>query len=217
MTENLKIKICGLRTIETVQAAVASGADFIGLVFYPKSPRYITPEAATELVAAIKNLPRQPQLVGLFVNAPLSELEEAAKLYSLDFLQLSGDETPADVQAATRIRPVFKSLRLPAATTLEAGLALAAPYANLPCTTLLLDTASKGLYGGTGETGDWTLAAGLAKHYPLLLAGGLSPENVNLAVKMVQPWGIDVSSGVESAPGLKDIVKIEQFCQNARS
>lgn len=217
MTDNLKIKICGLRTIETVQAAVASGADFIGLVFYPKSPRYITPEVATELVAAIKTLPRQPHLVGLFVNAPLAELTEAAERYNLDFLQLSGDETPAEVQAATRIRPVFKSLRLPVATTVEAALPIAATYGDISRTTLLLDTAARGLYGGTGETGDWALAAGLAARYPLLLAGGLNPENISLAVKMVQPWGIDVSSGVESAPGIKDIAKIEEFCRNARS
>lgn len=216
MANDTKIKICGLRTLESVQVASENGADFIGLVFYPKSPRYITPEATDELVAAIAKLKKRPQIVGLFVNASLAELTAATERYGLDYLQLSGDETPEQVQEAARLRPIFKSVRLPEATGVAEALESVAAFGDLPNVTLLLDTAKKGMYGGTGETGDWQIAASIAARYRILLAGGLHPENVQEAVAQVQPWGVDVSSGVESAPGIKDLEKIKNFCRQAR-
>lgn len=199
--------------------AVESEADLLGLVFYPPSPRFLTDEAAAGLVERIAGFERKPGLVGLFVNVPLAEMARKAGQYGLAYLQLSGDETPADVAEISRVRPVIRALRLPAAIEPEAALALAAPFGSLPGVTLLLDTHKPGMYGGTGQTGDWQAARAIAQAYPTLLAGGLNPGNVAQAVELVRPWGVDVSSGVEQegAPGLKDPAKIEQFCRAARS
>jgi phosphoribosylanthranilate isomerase len=219
LRQEVKIKICGLKTPEMARKAAESGADLIGLVFYPPSPRFLTDEAAAELVASLDGLTRRPALVGLFVNVPLAEMAARAEKYSLDYLQLSGDETPEQVAAIARIRPVIRALRLPAEINIEAALELAAPFGALPGVTLLLDTHKQGMYGGTGQTGDWQAARAIAQKYPALLAGGLNPDNVAQAARQVQPWGVDVSSGVEQSgsPGIKDPQKIEQFCRAARS
>ena len=217
--QEVKIKICGLKTPEMARKAAESGADLIGLVFYPPSPRFLTDEAAAELVASLDGLTRKPALVGLFVNVPLAEMAARAEKYGLDYLQLSGDETSEQVAAIARIRPVIRALRLPAEINIEAALELAAPFGALPEVTLLLDTHKQGMYGGTGQTGDWQAARAIAQKYPALLAGGLNPDNVAQAARQVQPWGVDVSSGVEQSgsPGVKDPQKIEQFCRAARS
>lgn len=218
MAQEVKIKICGIKTPEMAAKAVGSGADLLGLVFYPPSPRFLTDEAAAELVESISKLDRKLALVGLFVNVPLAEMAAKANNFGLDYLQLSGDETPQQVAEISQIRPVIRALRLPAEIKPEAALALAAPFGSLPNVTLLLDTHKQGMYGGTGQTGDWLAARAIAQKYPTLLAGGLTPHNVALAVSQVQPWGVDVSSGVEQngSPGVKDPQKIEQFCQAAR-
>lgn len=219
MTQEVKVKICGIKTPEMARKAVECGADLLGLVFYPPSPRFLTDEAAAELVKSIAGLDRKPGLVGLFVNVPLEEMAVKVKKYGLDYLQLSGDETLAQVAEITGIRPVIRALRLPAEIDPEAALELAAPFGSLPGVTLLLDTHKQGMYGGTGQTGDWQAAHAIAQKYPTLLAGGLTADNVAQAVRQVQPWGVDVSSGVEQSgsPGVKDPQKIEQFCQAARS
>jgi phosphoribosylanthranilate isomerase len=210
------IKICGVKTLEAVRTATESGAAFVGLVFYPKSPRYLSPLAVDALVSEIQELPQRPKLVGLFVNVPMAELAQSAERYRLDYLQLSGDETPEAVIEATRLCPVLKSLRLPEGIAVEAAIQEVAAYAEIPGVTLLLDAAKQGYYGGTGETGNWQVARAVAECYPVLLAGGLNPANVAEAVRLVRPWGVDVSSGVESAPGEKDLIKIRQFCEAAR-
>ncbi len=214
MNSNLQVKICGIKTVEATQVAVENGAAMLGLVFYPPSPRFLTREIADELVAGIAGLSRRPALVGLFVNSGIAELSVAVERFGLDYLQLSGDETPSQVQEAARLRPVIKVLR-PADD--QVALEEAARFAALPQVTLLLDSHKKGMYGGTGQVGDWSLARHLAAHYPLMLAGGLTPENVGEAVRQVQPWGVDVSSGVEKdgQPGQKDLTKIRQFCLSA--
>jgi phosphoribosylanthranilate isomerase len=132
-------------------------------------------------------------------------------------LQLSGDETPEVVKEATNLRPVLKSLRLPEDIAVEAALREVEAYTQIPGVTLLLDAAKQGYYGGTGETGNWHVARAIAERYHVLLAGGLNPQNVAEAVRLVKPWGVDVSSGVESAPGAKDLVKIRQFCEAAKN
>lgn len=219
LTREVKIKICGVKTPETARKAVESGADLLGLVFYPPSPRFLTDMAAAGLVASLDGLERRPALVGLFVNVTIDEMAAKATKYGLDYLQLSGDETPAQVAEISRVRPVILALRLPAEIEPEAALALAAPFGSLPNVTLLLDTHKQGMYGGTGQTGDWGVAHAVAQRFPVLLAGGLTPENVGGAVAQVQPWGVDVSSGVEQngSPGFKDLSKIEKFCRAARS
>jgi phosphoribosylanthranilate isomerase len=215
MTPN--VKICGVKTLAAVRTAAESGADFVGLVFYPKSPRYLSPNVADALVADIKRLPQPPKLVGLFVNVSAAELAQSVERYSLDYLQLSGDETPDAVKEAVRLRPVLKSLRLPENISVDAALREVELYAEIPGVTVLLDAAKQGYYGGTGETGNWQAARAIAERYPILLAGGLNPANVADAVRLVKPWGVDVSSGVESVPGEKDLTKIRQFCEAARS
>jgi phosphoribosylanthranilate isomerase len=216
----IKIKICGVRTPEIARKAAESGADLLGMVFYPPSPRFISDDAAAELTAALALAAsgHRPALVGLFVNVPLAEMSQKSEKYGLDYLQLSGDETPAQVAEVAQVRPVIRAVRLPARVSPAQALELAAPYGELANVTLLLDTHKAGLYGGTGETGDWLAAREIAARFPVLLAGGLTPANVGQAVLAVQPWGVDVSSGVEQSgsPGTKDPLKIEQFCQAAR-
>ncbi len=213
MANNLKIKICGVRTVEAAQTAAENGAAMLGLIFYPPSPRYIAPAATDALVKVISQFEQRPALVGVFVNVPLAEMVAAAERYDLTYLQVSGEESPAQVKELSRIRPVIRALRLPAHLSVEEALEQAAPFGELDGVTLLIDTYKQGSYGGTGETGDWQAARAIAERYPTLLAGGLNPTNVAHAVEQVRPWGVDVSSGVErdGAPGEKDLEKIKLF------
>jgi phosphoribosylanthranilate isomerase len=192
----------------------------IGLVFAP-SKRRVTPEQAAALVAALRQHPAGARVavVGLFVNTEVAQINHVIEQCGLDYVQLSGDELPQ--HAAGIRRPVMKSLRLNDSPTDTAWLALAAgktPQAAslelAPCP-LLVDAHKPGSYGGTGTLADWTKAAELARQRPLLLAGGLAPDNVAAAIAQVQPWGVDVSSGVET-DGVKDTARIEAFIQAAR-
>lgn len=219
MTSEVKIKICGIKTPEMARKAAESGVDLLGLVFYPPSPRFLSEEAATELTTSLAELDQGPALVGLFVNVSLAEMSAHADKYKLAYLQLSGDETPAQVARVAQVRSVIRALRLPVSISPAEALELAAPFGELSNVTLLLDTHKQGMYGGTGETGDWQAAQAIAARFPVLLAGGLTPVNVAEAVRQVRPWGVDVSSGVEQSgsPGLKDPLKIEQFCKAVQS
>lgn len=214
------IKICGLSTVEHALAASAAGADMIGLVFAP-SRRRITPEQAAALVAALRQHPAGARVavVGLFVNAEVTQINSVIEQCGLDYVQLSGDELPQ--HAAGIRRPVIKSLRLHGSATDAAWLTLAAgeqpqavPLDLAPCP-LLVDAHKPGSYGGTGTLADWDKAAELARQRSLLLAGGLSPDNVAAAIAQVRPWGVDVSSGVET-DGMKDTARIEAFIQAVR-
>jgi phosphoribosylanthranilate isomerase len=193
----------------------------IGLVFAP-SRRRVTPEQAAALVAALRQHPAGARVaaVGLFVNAEVTQINSVIEQCGLDYVQLSGDELPQ--HAAGIRRPVIKSLRLHGSATDAAWLALAAgeqpqavPLDLAPCP-LLVDAHKPGSYGGTGTLADWDRAAELARQRSLLLAGGLSPDNVAAAIAQVQPWGVDVSSGVET-DGMKDTARIEAFIQAARN
>jgi phosphoribosylanthranilate isomerase len=192
----------------------------IGLVFAP-SRRRVTPEQAAALVAALRQHPAGARVavVGLFVNTEVAQINAVIEQCGLDYVQLSGDELPQ--HAAGIRRPVIKSLRLNDSATDAAWLALAAgtmpqaaPVELAPCP-LLVDAHKPGSYGGTGTLADWSRAAELAHQRPLLLAGGLSPANVAEAIAQVQPWGVDVSSGVET-DGAKDPARIEAFIRAAR-
>ncbi len=194
-----RIKICGLTREEDVRAAVSAGADAIGFVFYPPSPRFVSFESAAELARLI---PPFVTTVGLFVNAGRDYVENALEAVPLQVLQFHGDETEADCVGFGL--PYIKAGRM------RPGLDLLKYAASFPCAQgLLLDAFVEG-YGGGGETFDWSLIpSGLP--LPLILSGGLHAGNVAEAVRCVQPWAVDVSSGVEAAKGIKDADRITEF------
>jgi len=202
-TSALRWKVCGITSAEDAAAAAAAGADALGFVLWPGSPRAVTLEQAAAIVA---DLPAGVWRVGVFVDATPQDLAAAADRLALDFVQLHGDESPQACAAAPR--PVWKALRLAPGTPPEAAQQLAAAY---PEATLLIDAKVAGAYGGTGEEADWSVAAQLASTRRVVLAGGLRAGNVAAAVARVRPWAVDVSSGVESAPGRKDVDKINAF------
>ncbi|NKB88024.1 MAG: N-(5'-phosphoribosyl)anthranilate isomerase [Acidobacteria bacterium] len=196
-------KVCGVTDPRTAEVAVEAGADAIGFVFYPPSPRAIEPDAAAVVARA---LPRETWRVGVFVDSTREQLESAIETVGLDFVQLHGDE-PAGL-ADGLSRHAFKALRLAGDTSPEAALELAGQYSNC---TLLVDAAVPGEYGGTGRQAGWEAARALSDRYRLMLAGGLTADNVADAIGRVNPWAIDVSSGLESSPGIKDHELIVRF------
>ncbi|NWL75627.1 phosphoribosylanthranilate isomerase [Pseudomonas taiwanensis] len=202
----VRIKICGITRIEDALAAVAAGADAIGFVFYAKSPRAVTPAQAGAIIAA---LPPFVTTVGLFVDMPRAELTQLLEVVPLDLLQFHGDESPADCGGYGR--PYIKALRV------KPGDDVAAAIACYPeASGVLLDTYVAGTPGGTGEAFDWSLVPRNAAK-PVILAGGLTPENVGDAVRQVRPYAVDVSGGVEASKGIKDAAKIQAFIQQARA
>lgn len=210
MNRRTRIKICGLTRAEDVAAAVDAGADAIGFVFYPKSPRYIAPELASGLIAAV---PPFVTCVGLFVNALPDEVADVVARAPVSLLQFHGDETAAQcaAAAATVNRPFIRAIRVKTDThgtdLLEYELAYRA--ASGLFTGLLLDTFVDG-YGGGGKVFDWSLIPKeLAPR--VVLSGGLSVQNATDAVRRVRPYGVDISSGVELAKGIKDAAKIRAF------
>ncbi|HEU5100078.1 MAG TPA: phosphoribosylanthranilate isomerase [Roseiflexaceae bacterium] len=206
------VKICGLRTIEHALAATDAGADMLGLVFAP-SRRQISPEQATSITAALHAAPsdHRPILVGLFVNEAPERMLAIARQCRLDAIQLSGDEA-SDVAAELTGYRLLKAIRLDGRPGEQSWLA----EAQAPAALLLIDAHIPGSYGGTGVLADWERAAELARLRPIVLAGGLTPENVGAAIRQVRPWGVDVSSGVET-DGVKDGAKIRAFVAAARA
>jgi phosphoribosylanthranilate isomerase len=215
-----KIKICGIKTLKDALAAIEAGADYLGFNFYPKSVRFIEKSACAEITSVLKREYPQVKLVGVFVNSPVDEIKDILQTCSLDLAQLHGDETPEMV--ASFNSKAFKAIRLSSPESAETSVypflqsAIRYPLQESALPALLIDAAVKGVYGGSGVTADWAAAAKLAQQYPLLLAGGLTPENVADAVRQVQPWGVDVASGVESAPGEKDAGKMEKFVKEVK-
>jgi len=202
---NVRSKICGITRIEDALAAADAGADAIGLVFYAKSPRAVDVHQARAIIAA---LPPFVTTVGLFVNASRCELNEILEAVPLDLLQFHGDEAPSDCVGFNR--PYIKALRVRPGDDLEAA---CQHYAG--ASGILLDTFVAGVPGGTGEAFDWSLVpAQLSK--PIILAGGLSADNVAQAIAQVQPYAVDVSGGVEQTKGIKDAARIEAFMRAVR-
>lgn len=201
----IRVKICGITNVEDALQACACGADALGLVFYAKSPRRVTPEQACAIIQA---LPPLVTTVGLFVNEDPQRIRETAGFCGLDVFQLHGDERVAECDFAPR--RTIKALRVQNAASLVG-------HQEYRTSALLLDAWVAGAYGGTGQCFNWELAAGVARQRPVILAGGLTPENVAAAVSAVRPYGVDVSSGVESAPGRKDPAKVAAFIRNAKS
>jgi phosphoribosylanthranilate isomerase len=206
------VKICGIKTLDIALAAIEAGADMLGFNFYPPSSRYISPEKCAEIVASLKDAGISVINVGVFVNDDTLRVQEILDLCSLDLAQLSGDETQEDLAALKG--KAFKALRPKSLAEADEQLVM---FGRNQTPALLVDAHVKGAYGGTGETGDWAIAQHLATRTPILLAGGLNPENVVAAVRVVNPWGVDVASGVESSPGVKDPARISAFIAAARS
>jgi phosphoribosylanthranilate isomerase len=201
----VQVKICGITCVEDAQAAVEAGADALGFVFYPPSPRYVTPEQAEQI---IRGLPPFVTTVGLFVDVPLDTVNDLAAQCRLDRIQLHGRESP---EFCAQIKqPVIKAFRIKDAESL----------AHLPeyqIAAYLLDAYVEGaLPGGTGASFAWELAAQAKPHGPVILAGGLTPENVEAAIMQIRPYGVDVSSGVERTPGIKDHRKVQAFIRRAK-
>lgn len=210
-----RVKICGISRAEHALAAAEAGADFIGLVFAP-SKRQVDAGRAAEIVKAIKKLERPPQTVGVFVNLPAIEVERTAERCGLDRVQLSGDESWDYIRDIAL--PVIKAVRVKTGQSggdILAELERGERYMDddFIC---LLDCAVAGSYGGSGRAFDWAVAREAAARYPVMVAGGLSPANVSQVIRLAAPWGVDVSSGVESR-GRKDIDKIKAFIDAARS
>jgi phosphoribosylanthranilate isomerase len=201
-----RVKICGITRVEDALSAVHAGADAIGLVFYAPSPRNVTIAQAQAIVAA---LPPFIAVVGLFVNANTVEIQTVLSQVRLDIIQFHGDETPKDCeQTSMQINlPYYKAIRVkPDTNLLQYEIDFKAAKA------LLLDTYSEQAYGGTGHVFDWNLIPkNMTK--PMILAGGLVPENVADAIKQVEPYAVDVSGGVELAKGIKDAAKVAAFMQ----
>lgn len=206
--QSVQIKICGLSETRHLQTAVEAGADLFGLVFYEPSHRYVTPQKARELVDALEGKHTQLETVGLFVNKDASYINEVAEQVGLDVVQLHGNESPEFCQRIQR--PVLKALHVH--EKIDPGQFLAYRATTWR---LLLDTPTPG-WGGSGATHDWNLAHEIAKEQRIILAGGLRPENVAEAIAIVQPWGVDVSSGIE-IDKIKDDAKICAFIQQVRT
>lgn len=209
-----RIKICGIRDRTHALAAVEAGADFIGLVFAP-SQRQVSPAKACEIASAVKKSSDATKVVGVFVNAPSSQVNELADFCALDWVQLSGDESWEYCREV--VRPVIKAIRIDQQSSEELYAELSAGSKLLPAQGFitLLDSRVEGKYGGTGESFNWNLAQRVTKRFPVIIAGGLDPKNVARLIERVAPWGVDVSSGVETG-GVKDIAKIKAFIEAVR-
>jgi len=208
MRQEIKVKVCGITNAEDALAAVEAGADALGFIFYEKSPRYVVPAVAANIIA---ELPPLVTPVGVFVNEGLATVRSIMETCRLAMVQLHGDENVSYCRELAR--PAMKALRLKDRGSL---LALAEYQGRGGVRGFVLDTFSELAYGGTGQITDWGLAADVAKSTPILLAGGLTPENVTEAIRIVRPYGVDVSSGVESAPGKKDHAKMRAFVDAVR-
>lgn len=201
----IRVKICGLTRADEALAAARAGADAIGLVFHPASPRAVSVTVARQLVDA---LPPFVSSVGLFVDADPAVVEDTLRRCPLDLLQFHGDESPAYCRAFGR--PYLKAIRV------RADMDVAAEMARYPdARGILLDAFVAAAPGGTGQRFDWTLIPREAQ-VPIILAGGLSPDNVAEAVRQVRPYAVDVSSGVENAPGRKDPDLVRRFIEHSR-
>jgi len=233
------VKICGITNLGDALAAAEAGADLLGFIFYPPSPRYVTPEQARRIIKAVRCSPlaRRPRpltrrggdketgrnapslpvslspchrvsFVGVFVDEELDRVREAIRKCDLDYAQLHGEEPPT--YAGALGKRAIKAMQLRSSADVERlGAYQAAAY--------LLDAYHPTKPGGTGETWDWELAVAAKRYGPIILAGGLTPDNVAQAVHQVRPWAVDVASGVETAPGRKDHDKLRRFISVVKS
>jgi phosphoribosylanthranilate isomerase len=204
----LKVKICGITNVQDAEAAVEAGADALGFVFYRASPRCVEAGIVKQIVA---RLPPFVLPIGVFVNEEVKRVRELMDECGLIIAQLHGDESA--FYCETLGRPVLRGIRLRNRGSL---LAVAEYRGRAQVRGFVIDACSDSAYGGTGDVADWGLAAEVATASPILLAGGLTPQNVSDAIQKVHPYGVDVSSGVEVSPGKKDPAKIDAFIRAVR-
>ena len=200
-----EVKICGVTSLDDARASVDAGADAIGLNFWPGSPRKIEMSVAKMIVDALGS---DVQMVGVFVDLTVEQVRDTLDATGLQWAQLHGEESPALVEAL--LPNAYKAIGVKDGSAVE----LARQY---PGEHLLLDASVPGVPGGTGCTFDWRIAAEVARERPLILAGGLTPDNVAEAVRAVRPFRVDVASGVESTPGHKDLDKVRAFIAAAKA
>lgn len=201
----VKVKICGMTNLKDVKVAVDGGVDAVGFIFYKKSPRSVTIQTVREIVL---ELPPFVDSVGVFVDETAEQINKIADRCNLDRVQLHGDESPAFCKKIRR--RVIKVIRVKDIQSLK-------KLSDYPVSSFLLDTFSEDQYGGTGKVFDWNLAYSAKKYGPIILAGGLTPINVRQAIQRIQPYGVDVCSGVESQPGIKDHKKMQAFLKNVKA
>ncbi len=202
----VRVKVCGITNPADALAAVSMGADALGFVFFPKSPRYVSPECAR---AIIQQLPPFVARVGVFVNASIEAVEKTVWDVGLSAVQLSGDE-PVDFLRNAPFS-VIRAVRVRDRESLEAM------RAYPPGTAIVLDSFHRDFFGGTGTTFDWSLGHVDSEIYRVIIAGGLTPQNVKSAVDRFRPFGVDVASGVEERPGIKDYDKMRRFIEIVRN
>jgi phosphoribosylanthranilate isomerase len=196
------IKICGITNIEDACFAAASGADALGFIFHPPSPRYVTPEIVKKI---IEELPHPIITIGVFVNMASEEVKRIMTLCGLDMVQLHGAESPAFCREFSRSQ-VIKAIALRGEDDLT-------QLREYPVKAMLVDAYDPERHGGTGERADWALAAKVKAIHPLILAGGLSLANIQEAIEAIAPDAVDINSGVESAPGHKDHIKVKEIIE----
>ncbi|MCL4534758.1 MAG: phosphoribosylanthranilate isomerase [Bacteroidetes bacterium] len=201
----VKVKVCGITSLEDALAALQAGADALGFIFVPDTPRCVAPGLVREIV---EQLPPFVTKVGVFADADLEHVRETMAECGLDLAQLHGGESPAYCEAL--FPRDIKSFRVKDAGSL-------AEMDRYPAAAYLLDTYVAGVPGGTGRSFDWRLARGAAAQRPIVLSGGLTPENVAEAVRTARPYAVDVGSGVEARPGVKDHEKLRAFVQAAKA
>lgn len=209
-------KICGITRVEDAMNCVDSGADVMGLNFYEKGKRFISPAAARSIVDSVAG---KISAAGVFVNATQDQIVDIANTVGLDFVQLHGDEQPnfgTDIKKALPDVQLIRAVRIQD-NNWDQGIAEAGQWRDCGADIILLDAASSHAYGGTGKTLPWQVLAELSFPRPLWLAGGLTPENVVQAIESCQPDGVDTASGVESAPRVKDHQRVQEFVARAKS
>ena len=203
--KQVKVKVCGMTSLKDVLVAVEEGADAVGFIFYKKSPRSVTMKTVREIVL---ELPPFVDTVGVFVDETAEQINKIADYCNLDIIQLHGDESPTFCKKIRR--RVIKAFRIKDMQSVK-------KLSSFQVSGFLLDTFSENLHGGTGKVFDWNLALPAKKFGPVIMAGGLTPNNVQQAIRQVRPYGVDVCSGVESEPRIKDHKKIRAFLKNAKA
>lgn len=201
-----RIKICGLTRLEDARLAAQLGADFLGFIFVPSTPRYVEPERAADIIGALREERVKTRAVGVFRDASVDYIRDISSMAGLDLVQLHGTETDDDIQA----------LGLPAIKTFRVGDTLPDTTSVPSAEWLLFDTYDERRTGGTGRRFDWSLLAMYPRSKPFLLAGGINPDNVAAAVSLVRPDAIDVASGIESEPGVKDHTKLRALFERVK-